>query len=129
MKSERSVIRACLELLSFLLAEQIQVQYRSGRSWTLRRRRGHRSARFFYAGPCRLSLLTAQEFSGIEQRPVKRGVLAGPRSLEFRLALEVGTHCLHLGVQIVEIVQHKRFREHRQLGRSKVVLPVMADDH
>ena len=37
-------------------------------------------------------------------------------------------HRFHLRIQIVEIVQHQRLRKHRQLGRSEIVLSVMADD-
>ena len=35
---------------------------------------------------------------------------------------------LHLGVEVVEIVQHERLGKHGQLGRTEIVLAVMADD-
>src|ERR1019366_5336405 len=118
--------------LRLLLAEQV-LHWRGGgralwrcRSRTLHRRRrptgiwhtAFRSRRFF----------RLQKFSGIEQRPPQRRIVAGPRAFEFGLALEVSAHCLHLGIQIVKIVQHERFGKHRQLRRSEFVLPVIADD-
>src|SRR5208282_4893009 len=44
------------------------------------------------------------------------------------LALEMGAHGFHLGIQVVEIVQHEGLGKHGQLGRSEIILPVMADD-
>src|SRR6266478_1450938 len=35
----------------------------------------------------------------------------------------------HLGIQIVEVVQHQRLTEHGKFWRTKRVLPVMADEH
>src|SRR5581483_10249985 len=31
-------------------------------------------------------------------------------------------------IKVIQVVQHQRFREHGELGRSEVVLPVVADD-
>ena len=35
----------------------------------------------------------------------------------------------HLGIQVVQIMQHQGFAEHRKLRRTKFILPVMSDQH
>ena len=43
--------------------------------------------------------------------------------------LEFARHGLHLGVEIVEKVQHQRLGNHGQLGRAELQLAVMRQDH
>ncbi len=113
--------------LSFLFAEQIESGTGgawfpgfSSRRWLFRRliRPGFRVS----------GLLALHEFARIEQRASQRRVVAGPRSLRLALACLMCSHRLHFRIQIVEVMQHERFRKHRQLGRSKIILPVVADD-
>ena len=40
----------------------------------------------------------------------------------------MSAHGFHLRVEIVEVVQHQRFRKHRKLGRAEVVLSVMTNN-
>src|ERR1039458_7629033 len=85
--------------LCFLFAEQVK-RWRCG-SWELRScGRGWRRAGILRPGFRNLRLLPLHKFPGIEQRAPPRCVIAGPRSFEFRLALKVSTHRLHLGIQI-----------------------------
>src|SRR5215469_10081757 len=72
--------------------------------------------------------LRRKELGTVEQGAPKRSVVAGPGTLEVSFALEVGAHTLHLGIEVVKVVKHERFREHGQLGRAELVLAVMADD-
>ena len=69
-----------------------------------------------------------QELGGVQQRPAQRWIVAGPGTFRFASALKLRPHGLHLRIEIVEIVQHERFREHGQLGRAEIVLAVVADD-
>ena len=65
---------------------------------------------------------------GVDKRAAEGGVVAGPRAIETGFALEMGAHGFHFGVEVIEIVQHQGFREHRQFGRAEVVLAVVTDD-
>src|SRR5882762_3312065 len=40
----------------------------------------------------------------------------------------MGAHGLHLGIEIVEVMQHQRFRKHGKLGRAEVILAVMTNN-
>ncbi len=40
----------------------------------------------------------------------------------------MGAHGLHLGVEIVQVVQHQRFRKHGKLGRAEVILAVVTNN-
>src|SRR5579864_1226710 len=68
------------------------------------------------------------KFFGVEEWATQRGVVAGPGTVEAGFTFEVGAHGFHLGIEVVEIVEHERLREHGQLWRTEVVLAVMADD-
>ena len=69
-----------------------------------------------------------QEFRGVQQGAAQRRIVTGPGALRFSAALELGAHGFHLGIEVIEIVQHQRFGEHGQLGRAEIVLAMMADD-
>jgi len=62
--------------------------------------------------------LGREKFRAIQQRTPERSVVAGPRAFQVGLALEVGAHGFHLGVQVVHIVQQERLGKHGQLGRT-----------
>ena len=71
----------------------------------------------------------ARNFAVFSSGRRQRWIVAGPGACpNLRFALELRAHALHLGIEIVEIVQHERFRKHGQLGRAEFVLAVMADD-
>src|SRR5208282_4897366 len=121
----RTENRELRTFLCFLFAEQVK-HWRSG-SWGLwRGRRDRWWTGIWHVGFRIRRVSPLQEFSGIEQRSPQRRIVAGPRPFEFSLAIEVGAHGFHLGIQIVEVVQHERLGKHGQLGRSEIVLPVMA---
>src|SRR6202142_172294 len=40
----------------------------------------------------------------------------------------MSAHALHLGIEVVEIMQHQGFGKHGQLGRTELVFPMMADN-
>src|SRR5437899_1644071 len=69
-----------------------------------------------------------KEFRGIQERPAHRRVIARPGSVDLGLTFEMRPHGLHLGIEIVEVMEHECFRKHRQFGRPELVLYVMADD-
>src|ERR1017187_4955464 len=69
-----------------------------------------------------------QKLLGIQKWAAEGGVVAGPGAVETGFALEMGAHGFHFGIEVVEIVQHERFREHRKFGLAEVVLAVVADD-
>ena len=48
--------------------------------------------------------------------------------LQRGLALEMRPHGLHLGVEVVEVVQQDGLTEHGELRRAELVLAVMTDD-
>ena len=80
---------------------------------------------------CGLSFGRVQGFQKllrVQQRTRQRGVVSGPGRIQLGIALELRPHGFHLGIQIVQIVQHQRLGEHRQFGRAELVLAVMADD-
>ena len=72
--------------------------------------------------------LGSKKLGAVQQRASERGVVAGPGTLEVGLALELGAHGLHFGIQVVHVVQQERFGKHGQLGRAEFVLAVVADD-
>src|SRR6266446_4768929 len=65
-----------------------------------------------------------KEFRGIQERPAHRWVVAGPGSVELSLTFEVRPHGLHLGIEIVQVMEHERFGKHGQFGRPELVLSV-----
>src|SRR5580765_5012792 len=55
----------------------------------------------------------------VEGRPV-------PYSL---IGSEGRTHCGHLGIEVVQIMEHQGFAEHRQLGRTEFIFSMMRNEH
>ena len=76
----------------------------------------------------RRSNLGRKKLRAIQQRPPEGSVVTGPGTFQVSFALEVGAHGLHLGIQVIHIVQEQRFREHGELGRAEFVLAMVADD-
>src|SRR5580698_3142853 len=72
--------------------------------------------------------LRSKKLGAVQQGASERGVVAAPGALQVGLALEVGAHGLHFGVQVVHVMQQERFREHGQLGGAKLILAMVADD-
>src|SRR5258708_2530129 len=55
-----------------------------------------------------------QELFGVQQRTLQAPIIGGPLRVWF--ALEMRAHALHLGIKVVEVVQHERFREHGEFA-------------
>jgi hypothetical protein len=80
-----------------------------------------------------LFLAFPQPALGIQQLPlIERPHLAGQLVRAFAFAdrlIEFAGHGLHLGVQVVEEVQHQRLGNHGQLGRAELQLAVVRQNH
>ncbi len=53
-----------------------------------------------------------KKFCAVQQWASEGGVIAGPRTLQVGLSLKLGSHGLHLGIQIVHVVEQKSFGKH-----------------
>src|ERR1017187_1612768 len=62
------------------------------------------------------------------QRPDVAGQLVGAFAFTDRL-IELALDGLHLGVQVVEEVEHQGFGNHGELGRTELQLAVVREDH
>src|SRR5271165_5841679 len=89
---------------------------------------GHQVLRSSFGLHRRSIVFRLEKLLRVQQRTPQRRIVARPCGLEFAFAFKLRTHALHLRIEVIEIMQHKRLREHGQLGRAKLVLPVMADD-
>ena len=92
------------------------------------RRRRLLGVRFWRRGHNWLLLL--QEFCRIQQRTAQRRIVPGPRAIGGSFAFEMRPHAFHLGIEVVEIMQHQSLGEHalRQLWRTEFIFPMMTDD-
>src|SRR5712692_2488875 len=84
--------------------------------------------RNFWRSILGLRFFRAPEQINAEESPLQRRTICRPVAFA-RGRSQGGTDRAHLGIQIVQIVKHQGFAEHGKLGRTKFVLPVMADEH